>query len=323
MPDQFPLDFSYALGKPQFQAQLKSSNTDFIVHEELGFEPSGEGEHVYVHVEKNGDNTGWVAAQLARFAGVKPMDVGYAGLKDRNAVTRQWFSVYFAKGEEPEWLQFNEGSCQVLAVARHAAKLRRGQHAGNRFTLRLLVNHSDELKADAEQRLAKIAQSGVPNYFGQQRFGHGGGNLALAEAWFVGGEPIRNRQKKGLVLSAARSYLFNQVLSARIDDDCWQIAIVGEVADKPSGPLWGRGRLASRDTALNYEQALTQRMPQWCDQLEHQGLKQERRDLVCLPKSMSWQWESDALVLSFRLQPGQYATSVIRELFETDSEWQR
>ena len=311
---EFDLDFPFAQGRPAHAAKFKACNEDFIVYEQLGFEPVGEGEHVFLQIEKNGDNTGWIAAQLAAFAGVKTGDIGYAGLKDRHAVTRQWFSVYLPKPPEPDWSAFAAGSATLLAVARHTSKLRRGQHSGNAFTVVLHSDGGDDAKQDMEARLQVMALQGVPNYFGPQRFGHGGGNLALAEAWFSNGETIRNRQKRGLVMSAARSYLFNRLLAERVIDANWQQKLDGEPEPLASGPLWGRGRVASSGQTLVYEQALTGRFAAWCEQLEHLGLNQERRALCCLPEQLNWDWQDEQLRLSFTLPPGQYATSVVREL---------
>lgn len=310
----FNLDWPYAYGKPKSSGDFRTTPEDFVVDEILGFEPSGEGEHAVLHIRKRGDNTAWVAKQIAELAGVKPMDVGYCGLKDRHAVTTQWFSVYLGKKPDADWQRLNTESTQVLTVDRHAQKLRRGMHEANQFciTLRNVEGDKDEL----EQRLQQIEAQGVPNYFGEQRFGRDGGNLAQAHRILVEGLRMRDKQKRGLMLSAARSYLFNRVLAARVEAGNWLAPLTGEVleGDLPTGPLWGRGRPQGSDAALALEQQALTDWQAWCDGMEHSGLSQERRKLVLKPGGLQWQWQESDLVLRFTLGTGDFATSVLREL---------
>ncbi|MAZ86122.1 MAG: tRNA pseudouridine(13) synthase TruD [Cellvibrionaceae bacterium] len=343
---KYCLDWPYAYGGPQATGLFRQQLGDFCVDEALGFDPLGEGEHVYLHIEKRGDNTAWLARQIARLAEVQPMDVGYAGLKDRHGITRQWFSVYFPKGEEPQWQSLNSDSVTLLTVTRHTKKLRRGSHAGNDFRIRLR-----DLSGDLQglsQRLAEVAQGGVPNYFGPQRFGHDGNNLLEAERLLVEGGKIKNRQKRGLILSAARSYLFNSVLSNRVASGSWKTLLEGEplavsnqqpsaiLNQAPSamlseeasgtveqervdqilttGPLWGRGRPLSSGECLALESELLSPLAAWRDGLEHVGLSQERRNLHLVPQGFSSSLLGDCLEVSFHLPPGAYATVVLREL---------
>ncbi|MFT5082426.1 MAG: tRNA pseudouridine13 synthase [Lentisphaeria bacterium] len=315
----FSLDFTFAFEKPSCNAKFRCSPEDFRVDESLGFEPSGEGEHVYVHIKKRGENTDWVAEKLAKFFKVKSMDVSYSGMKDRHAITRQWFSIYLPGKDQPiDWPAFVAGAesdIEILGSKRHHQKLRRGMHSANQFEIVLReLNHSEGL----DQRLQKIKQSGVPNYFGEQRFGRGMGNLKLAQEWMEQGRPIRNRNKRGLAMSAARSYLFNLVLSRRVELGTWAEKIAGDHCDETlglaTGPLWGRGRSAAQEEALELEQEVLAPHEQWCNQLEHCGLSQDRRALALLPIDFQWQLEGDVLVLKFGLPPGQFATSVLREM---------
>lgn len=310
----FSLDWAYAYGEPNVTGLFRSSPEDFYVDENLGFEPDGAGEHVLLHVQKRGDNTAWLAKQIARLAGVKPSDVGYCGLKDRHAVTRQWFSVYLPKAEEPDWSQLNQDGTEVLAVTRHARKLRPGSHQSNRFriVLRQLQGDIDTLV----ERLPQVAENGVPNYFGEQRFGIDGNNLTLAQEILVDGRRISNRQRRGMVLSAARSYVFNTVLSERVVQGNWHTELPGDVLidGVTSGPMWGRGRSPASDASLDIEQQALADLADWCAAMEHVGLNQERRPLLLKPQNMSWQVEGDALIIAFELQPGSYATAVLREL---------
>ena len=311
----YNLDWAYVAGPPPAEALLKLSPEDFCVDEELGFEPCGEGEHVYLHLRKRGDNTAWLARQIARLANVESRDVGFCGLKDRNAVTRQWFSIYLPKAEEPDWYRLASDSVSVLQVTRHRQKLRRGTHSANRFKicLRQILGVDG---ADLQQRLARVAEQGVPNYFGPQRFGIDGNNLREAERLLVEGGKIRNRQQRGLILSAARAYLFNLVLDSRVRDGSWLLSIEGEplIDGLPSGPLWGRGRLAGSLSSVELEEAVLRPWHAWCEGLEHVGLQQERRRLLCRPQDFRAQLQSDGLQVEFRLPPGGFATTVLREI---------
>lgn len=319
----YSLDCEYAHGGPLLTGLLRASEADFQVDEELGFEPSGQGEHDFIQLRKTGLNTAQLAKQVAEVAGVKPMDVGYAGLKDRHAVTTQWFSVYRPKGEAPDWKRLQNEHVELLAVARHHQKLRRGQHAANHFKLVIRDCSGNREKLPDLMRL--IEAQGVPNYFGPQRFGFAGGNLEAAQRLLVEKKPVRNRQLKGLYLSAARSYLFNQVLRERVRNDSWRTLIPGDVPvsgdhSAPTAPLWGRGRLATGQDAAELETAVAGQFSDWCHGLEHAGLKQERRPL-CLPVTdLKWSVgdseESSRFSVAFSLPVGGYATSVLREIVD-------
>lgn len=344
----------FAHQTPAENAVFKSCNADFKVTEVLDVVTLDDGEHAYFYIESSGDNTQWVANQLAAFFGCRPVDVGFCGLKDRNAVTRQWFSVYDPQQHiNPEKtdalkkagvLQREGGSSHIIKMTRGKAKLRRGIHAGNQFeiVLRFDTAPSQALK----QRLACIKEQGVPNYFGLQRFGREGNNLVQFQRWLENSQDNSNagskkdnkkdskensksrrrpRKPQGIVLSAARSYLFNRVLAKRIRDGCWQTPMEGENSTanaSATGPLWGRGRsIVSADALILEHEALAPFLP-WCEALEHLGLKQERRALVCRPADFEWCFlesglqgnEQAALQLRFFLPPGQYATSVLREV---------
>jgi len=342
-------DLAYAHGQPRARAVVKSRPEDFRVDEELKFAPDGGGGHALLRVEKRNANTEWVARLLARHAGVRSVDVGYAGLKDRAAVTTQWFSIDLKGRPEPDWAKLGHEDIVVLEESRHRRKLRRGALRGNRFTLRLTEVNGD--RADLEQRLARIATTGVPNYFGEQRFGHD--NLAQAAAMFA--DPGRKvpRFERGLYLSAARSWLFNQVLSNRAAEGAWDRALPGDamvldgshsffVIDEPdvdidarvtegdihpSGPLWGCGELPTRDKARQLEEYSLASYQEWCRGLERAGLEQQRRALRVIPARLQWSWgeerdidnqveATDCLELSFALPAGAYATSLLRELLE-------
>ncbi|MGN6521074.1 MAG: tRNA pseudouridine(13) synthase TruD [Dokdonella sp.] len=327
----------YAHGSPPASGVLRAEPADFRVDEQLGFEPSGSGEHAFVVVEKSGANTEWVARELARAAGVAPLAVGFAGLKDRHAVTRQAFTVQLAGRADPDWSSLAIDGVRVLSATRHNRKLKRGAHRGNRF--RIVLRGVRGEREAMEQRLATIAARGVPNYFGEQRFGRDGGNLALAARLFAGERMPRER--RGIALSAARSELFNAVLAARVERGDWDRALDGEVwmldgthaifgpepfTDElarrlaafdihPTGPLWGRGELRTRGDVAVLERNATASHGGLADGLERAGLEQERRSLRLRAAGLAYAWEApDRLVVEFGLGAGSFATTVLREL---------
>lgn len=330
-------DLPFAHGGAPLTGRLRVTPEDFIVEEMSGYTADGEGEHVLLDVEKRDANTQWVARELARFAGVKPMAVGFAGLKDRHAVTRQAFTVQLAGRPEPDWSAFPHEEVRILSSARHRRKIKRGALAGNRFTLVLREVEGDH--EQAEQVLKAMLARGVPNYFGKQRFGHGGSNVERARGLFAGQRV--NRTTRSLLISAARSKLFNDVLAERVRRDVWDQALDGEIwcldgsrswfgpetftpslqqrlADgdiHPSGPLWGRGDLPTQGEVRAIEEAVIEADAELADGLERVGLEQDRRALRLQPKDLAWQWlAEDVLELQFTLPPGAYATVVVREL---------
>ena len=327
---------AYALDKPEVSGVIRTQPEDFQVDEDLGFDLSGEGEHACLHIRKRNANTDFVAKQIVRLAGVKNMDVSYAGLKDRHAVTTQWFSVYLSSKPEPDWSQLNSDEVEVLEVVRHNRKLRRGSLKGNHF--KLVVRELDGDTSTLEQRLQNISSMGVPNYFGEQRFGRD--NLAKATGLFNAEFKVKDRNKRSMYLSAARSAIFNEVLSLRVAASNWNQAVAGDLmmlngshsvfsvegVDEeikrriaefdihPTGPLWGRGRLPSAADAQQLEQKCADNFALFCDGLEKAGMKQERRALRLPVSNLEWQLDDHSLTLSFFLSSGSYATSVLREL---------
>ncbi|WP_266158382.1 tRNA pseudouridine(13) synthase TruD [Dyella silvatica] len=338
------IELPYAYGTPPLIAQLRSSPEDFQVEEILGYDADGEGEHALLWVEKRGANTDWVAKELARFAEIPPLNVGYAGLKDRHAVTRQSFSVQLAGKPDPDWSAFPHAEVKVLAATRHKRKLKRGALRGNRFVL--VLRHVQGDRAAAEQVLQQIATRGVPNYFGEQRFGREGGNVSQARAMFAGGSRRVDRDKRSFLLSAARSHIFNGVLAARIERGVWDSPLEGEIwslagsrswfgpeafddtlAERlgrgdihPSGPLWGQGEPPTQAEAGALEREIAAMDLDLAQGLAAARMEQERRPLRLLPQALRWRWLDDdasgqgALELAFELPAGAYATVVVREL---------
>ncbi|MGH1441720.1 MAG: tRNA pseudouridine(13) synthase TruD [Cellvibrionaceae bacterium] len=325
-----PVSFPKVYPSLGLSAGFRLYPQDFIVNEELGFEPTGSGEHVLIHIEKIGQNTHWVAEQLAMHCGISNSAVGYCGRKDRHAVTRQWFSLYMPKQESIDWDAFALEGVTILAIHRHVKKLRLGSHKANHFILRLrelrqegrlITNEQQHDIAGIETNLADRLGKGVPNYFGEQRFGRGCSNLTAASDWFVNGRKPHPK-RRSMVMSAARAYLFNLVLASRVTQENWQSPVSGDVVrdDMPTGPLWGRGRSPASELSNIIEQEALAQFGSWCHGLEYCGLQQERRALVLLPKNVDIQCLDQSthydLQLSFSLGTGTFATSVLAEILE-------
>ncbi len=286
---------------------------DFYVDERAMFEPSGDGEHLLLRVEKRGLNTNDVATQLARAYGAAPVDVSFAGMKDRHATTRQWFSVRTPADKLPD--APSPSAWRVLDSARHHRKLRRGELAGNTFRIRVrsLCGDIDALS----ERLNTLRSTGTPNYFGEQRFGQDAANVARARAWVCRRpRPVVAPFQKGLHLSTARALLFNAVLACRVEAGNWNQLIDGDVPldSFPTAPLWGRGRAPASGAAFALESAALADYREWLDPLEHLGLTKERRGLVMQPSQFDWSIDQTHLELRFDLRSGQYATTLLREL---------
>jgi tRNA pseudouridine13 synthase len=329
-----------AHGAPLPAAELKAAPEDFYVEEQLSFEPSGDGAHWLLRVEKRTANTRWVAAEIARLAGVPGCDVGYAGLKDRHAVAVQWFSVPKLSSTADFWAHVHTPEFKVLAVQANLRKLRVGALSGNHFRIRLRnVTWSRE---QLDHKLDALRAHGAPNYFGAQRFGREGYNLDRVAAWVQSGAAPRSRAERSFTLSAARSLLFNALLARRVEAGDWSQLAAGDLASlegsgshfsvgtvddelrrrlkvfdiHPSGPLWGRGQPASVGQALQHEMEVSREFGAVADLLAAQGLRQERRALRCAIHDLSSERDASTLTLSFSLRRGQFATAMLREICE-------
>ncbi len=294
---------------PGISATFKQTPDDFRVDESLDFEVTGIGEHLYLFVEKRNLGTPEVADYLAHQFRVDSVAIGYAGMKDKFAVARQWFSVHTAENVEPPSLP----GLKVLELTRHDRKLRRGQLCRNDFAVLLKDIQGDGLA----ERMELLANNGVPNYFGPQRFGRD--NLQAARAWLAKRRRLRiSRFMKALYLSVLRAFLFNEVVGLRVEGGSWNQPVEGDVliAGEPSAPLWGRGRSQSKGTALDMENAALTPHRSLCDGLEYAGVSQQRRAQVLNTESLEWEQSGDELLLQFVLPPGSYATSLLHEGFD-------
>lgn len=327
-----------AFGAPVIAGSIKSEPEHFQVKEWLGFEADGEGDHVLLTVRKRNANTLWVARALARHAKIHPRDVGFAGLKDRQAVTEQAFTLPLGKQTPEDWQGMQGEGFEVLSAVRQRRKLRRGAHKGNDF--RIVVDQVSGDEGALAERLAHIAAHGVPNYFGPQRFGRNAKNLDMAAEWFAAGKEPRDRAQRGFALSAARSAIFNQILARRVERGDWNLLLAGDVANlngsgsifsvetldaqlqqrcseldiHPTGALWGRGELPTKGVIAELEQAVAEQNASFIVGLSANGLEQERRALRAQVRNLAWTLEGARLILEFRLLRGSFATAVLAEI---------
>jgi tRNA pseudouridine13 synthase len=340
MTAYFPPDWPRT-APPPVSGLLRAAPGDFVVDEILTIALSGSGEHVWLRVRKRGWTTDRVAQQLARAAGVARRDVGFAGMKDRHAVTTQWFSVQLPGRDAPRWMEALPSGIEVLEEVRHARKLQSGALAGNRFDITLRECSGERALLGA--RVDALRTHAVPNYFGEQRFGHQGANVERALAMFAGKLRTRDRALHGIYLSAARSYLFNEVLAQRVRTNTWASGLEGEaflldgthsffIADHidalllerlqrrdihPSGPLWGQGEALPHASARQMEDEVLARHAELAAGLAAAGLRQERRALRLFPQDLAVEWtDATSLRIGFQLPPGSYATVVLRELVD-------
>jgi tRNA pseudouridine13 synthase len=326
---------------PGIGGHIKTHPEDFEVEEVPAYEPAGTGPHLYLWVEKRDLGADFLRHRLAERLGVRPDDVGTAGMKDRRAVTRQWVSV--PESAEPRLKELDGDGLKVLRVSRHANKLKPGHLRGNRF--RILVR---DVTADAAERLPplldRLRTMGLPNYYGPQRFGHEGETLRLGMTRLRGERTRRlSTFLFKLALSAAQSGLFNDYLARRIADGLFRTVLSGDVMAKwpfggmfvvedvpreqerfdaretvHAGPMFGRKTFAAAGVAAEREEAV----------LREAGLTREafgafgklmmgtRRHNVIYPDDVTAAVEPEGVRLSFGLPAGSYATVLLAELMK-------
>jgi tRNA pseudouridine13 synthase len=331
------INWPYVYGKPSASGKIRQTAEHFLVDETLSFIPTGEGEHTFLRIRKKNQNTEYVAGLLAKFAKVRQVDIGYAGLKDRQAITTQWFSIRLPGQTKPDWSIFQNENIHILHITQHAKKLKRGALSGNSF--RIVIDDWQGDRNTTEKTLHEIKKQGIANYFGEQRFGHHGLNVEKAKSLFNGAKV--NRSNRSMLLSAARSYLFNQILAQRVNDKNWNQCLNGEVlmidksnslfkvqhADSdiltridekklhPTGVLWGRGENQVSEAVFDLEHRVMSIYPDLSQGLEQCGVDKSRRSLRVMVESLEWQFiNASQLVVSFDLPAGSYATALLREI---------
>lgn len=321
--------------------RYKRVAADFVVEEVPAYEPCGEGEHLYLWVEKTGLSTFDAVSALARALRRRDREFGFAGMKDARAVARQWISI--DRVDEQAVRDLRIDGLAVLEMRRHRNKLKMGHLRGNRFTILLAGSRAEHAEA-VSANLAFLVERGVPNYFGEQRFGKRGANLAKGLR-ILRGNPRKAarsmpRRLLSLVVSAVQSEVFNRVLierrehtgQLRLGDVAWlhrngAAFVVEDVQAEqsrcdafevsPSGPLPGPKMLRARDGAEEVEEAAMRsvgldyeifgKMPYGT----HDGARRPLRVPVREPRA---EVEDAGIRVSFELPRGAYATAVLREL---------
>jgi len=332
-------DLAYAYSEPDMTASYKVKREDFQVKEILNFEPDGEGDHLFLFVEKKGLTTQDVQSRLMHYFNLPDKDVSYSGMKDKQAVTQQWFSVKQENRKFDDEINLNSEQMQIQRMLRNKRKLKRGSHHSNQFLIRLrdLSDKADRLIT----RLQDLSLEGAPNYFGEQRFGRDENNVSNARQIFNGALKGRDRYRRSIYISAARAYLFNKVLSHRVESKSWNTYMSGDLMSlegssasfkpkswdqtlierlekkdiHPSGPMWGAGELATDDLCALMETKIVSTENELKLGLEKSGLEQQRRPLRSMPRDLSYKVENETtILLEFSLSKGAYATSFLREL---------
>ena len=288
-------DLNYLYGAPLSKADFKTTAEDFMVDEDLGIEFTGNGEHVCLQVVKKGENTQYVAKIIAQKAGVSPRDVSYAGMKDRHGVCSQWFSVKVPIKKHIDFTELNSESIFIVSQQRHERKLRTGCHKGNKFTI-TLRNVTEPL--DILCRINAV-RAGVPNYFGEQRFGRDGHNLVMAEKMFA-------MHREVFMLSGSNAF-FEDAIN---DENIARLASGDIVMSAPMAGKSDKGLTEQEKIWLKPYQA-------WCEGLGELGLKNERRMLRLIPDNLAVETlDNTTLKLSFGLPKGCFATALLRELVD-------
>ena len=336
------MDLAYLQKTPPKQtALLKAECADFVVKEQLGYDMSGDGEFVAVKVRKTDCNTLFVGEQLAKFAGISARNMSYAGLKDRKAITEQWFSLQMPGQPTPDFSQFSLDGVEILEITRHQRKIRIGSLQGNHFEILLRnAEETDELKV----RLDFLAKNGFPNYFTEQRFGRDGNNLTQALRWANGEIKVKDRNKRSFYLSAARSEVFNLIVAKRIELGLAQQVLNGDilqlngshswfVADESEDLTQLQQRLIQQDILLtapligeedksevDFENDIFAQHQALFDLMRQERMKAARRPILMQPQQFQWQFEPNGLRLKFYLPAGSYATALVRELVNITNE---
>lgn len=321
---------------------IRTTADDFKVTELNDIELSGVGEHLWLYIQKTGCNTDWVANQLSNVCQVPRRQVGFAGMKDRHAVTKQWFSVQLSKVTEIEKIQSAlPDEVTVVNSSLHSRKIKTGQLDANQFEV--VIRNIQGDKEQIEQNMHNIIENGVPNYFGEQRFGREMGNIQKAQDWFSGTYKVKSKNLKSLLISTARSHIFNCIITQRIQDNTWNTAIKGDILQLNkshswfpdsdaseneitkrlkegdihlTAAMWGEDTVQSHDDCAQLEKTIAEQFPIYHIGFEKFRLKQDRRAMRICPIDFSYEWLDDNLKLVFKLLSGSYATGILREIVD-------
>lgn len=328
---------------PGIGGQLKVEPEDFNVEEIPAYEPCGQGDFLYLWIEKRDMGGEYFQKQLARRLGIPREEVGTAGLKDRRAVTRQWVSV--PKQAEAQLPAVDGDGMKLLRTSRHTNKLKPGHLRGNRFVIRLRNVHEDATKR-LEPILDRIRQQGLMNFYGEQRFGKEGETLDQGLRLLRGEGDIRDKFLRKLSLSAVQSALFNTYLAMRFNNGLLHRVLPGDVMGKwpaggmfvtedvpteqtrfdrheivHAGPMYGSKMYPARQKAEEREAALLAEAGLSLKNFAGFGklLQGTRRYNLVYVDDLSGRIEGNDAILSFTLPAGSYATVLLTEVMKTEA----
>lgn len=330
------------LNKINAKGMIRSKPEDFVVIEKNDVELTEKGEHLWLRIRKISSNTAWVATQIASACKVPARQVGFAGQKDRHAITEQWYSVQLPKIRDIDHIK-EKFPNEIILIEHHwhQSKIKKGQLKGNEFHITIRDIEGD--LASIESNIKSIRTHGVPNYFGPQRFGNQMGNIQKAKDWFENKIKVNNKNLRSLLISAARSHLFNLILAERLRQHIWNKTIKGDILQLDgshswfpatdasedelstrldsfdihiTAALWGENTVQSSSACANLETAIALKYPIYQKGFEKYRVKQDRRSMRVIPGEFFHQWQNNQLALKFTLPPGAFATGVIREILE-------
>ena len=361
---------------PDWSAQFKTCAEDFVVDEKLSFnldevDNSAENnsyEHLYVRIEKKNLNTLAIVSFLTDYFQVATEDIHFAGLKDKHAITRQWFSIRLPgqkrKIDTALLKNFNlyryvnpcsrhnsslktqllshpgqiKVECKILEAIWHSVALKRGAISENQFSI--VLRGLGAVNAEVLAMMQQLKHSGFANYYGLQRFGHNGRNLQNARSWFNGDIQV-DKPQQSLLISSARSFLFNQILANRVLDNCWNVlkpadnvqcnrgqrffkfdqsdADIQSKIDlgecNPAVALFRREEIGKGNDNATIASSVYKLTPELSNGLAKLSFNHRVRPLRVMPGNFSWTIEHQQnLLLKFSLPSGSYATTLIQQL---------
>ena len=329
------------LSPPVASGSIRHQPQDFIVEEIPAYLPCGQGEHVFVELQKTDLTTDKVIREFAQYFQVSPNEIGTAGMKDRRAVTRQWISLPHRNNALTIITNFSHPNMEIRQVGLHNNKLKTGHLKGNRFDI-TVRGIDPAYRQEIDQRCQQLITTGVPNYFGPQRFGPDGINEQKGLRILLGGKKRCDRRGLRFLLNAVQAAMFNDLLALRISENLFSRALLGDILVKgesggcfvctdaegdqtridrfeihPTGPMFGPKMMQPENKPAQMEALIMQRYQIGQEQFKRfskltRGARRALRiDISCLQAS----WEKDGSYrLRFQLPSGSYATTLINEL---------
>jgi len=325
---------------------IKVYPEDFIVDEIPAYEASGSGEHLFIHLTKTGITTKEVQKALAKIFNTKRNEVEFAGIKDKHAIASQYFSVWLYNEQDPELVYKleDEFPVRINSFKFHQRKLKKGHLHGNQFNIKIRepeIDLDEALKRITEIK-EKAIHPGIPNFYGDQRFGIEGDNPQQGLEILKGERKVKNKWLRQFLLASFQSYLFNYYLAKRIREGLFNEIMPGDIAKKHetggifivddpkteqkrfdnkeicfTGPMFGKKMTQAKDKAFDFENSILEEYEITSEELKKAKLTGTRRAGIILP-SIETMKEEDGIRIKFRLPKGSFATIVLREIMKND-----